>query len=426
MDHFSYIDGEMFAEDVSLRTIAETVGTPVYVYSTATLERHYRVFKESFGDMDTLVCFAMKANSNQAVLTTLANLGAGADVVSGGELTRALKAGIPAEKIVFSGVAKTKAEMRAALKVGIYQFNVESEAELVALSEVASSMKVTAPVSMRVNPDVDAKTHAKISTGKAENKFGIAWQKAFDVYALIKKLPGVEAVGIDMHIGSQLTAMTPFAEAFSRVAELVKTLREAGHGIERLDLGGGLGIPYDPDAETPPGPSVYGDVVKNYAKDLGCKLIFEPGRMIAGNAGVLLSKVEYIKEGSDRKFVILDAGMNDLARPALYDAFHHIDPVIKADDDAQIEPADFVGPVCETGDTFAKARMAPPLKAGDLIIFRSAGAYGAVMSNTYNSRLLVPEVLVNGDKMAVIRKRETIEELIAKDKLPDWLDRLTT
>lgn len=421
MDHFSYIDGEMYAENVALRKIAEEVGTPVYVYSTATLRRHYRIFKQSLGDMDTLVCFAMKANSNQAVLATLAADGAGADVVSGGELTRALKAGIPADKIVFSGVAKTKAEMHAGLKAGILQFNVESEPELVALSEVASEMGKVAPVSMRINPNVDAKTHAKISTGKAENKFGVAWQKAQDVYALIKKLPGLEAVGIDMHIGSQLTALTPFAEAFARVGKLVTDLRAQGHTIKHLDLGGGLGIPYDPKMEAPPIPDAYGKLVKEYTADLGCKLIFEPGRMIAGNAGILLSKVEYVKEGIDRRFVILNAGMNDLTRPAMYDAYHQIEPVTQAANDADVQPADFVGPVCETGDTFAKARMTTPLKAGDLVILRSSGAYGAVMANTYNSRLLVPEVLVKDAQMAVIRKRGTIEELIAKDIVPNWL-----
>ena len=420
MDHFTYINGEMHAENVPLRRIAEEVGTPVYIYSTATLQRHYRVFKDSFGDLDTLVCFAMKANSNQAVLKTLAAEGAGADVVSGGELTRALSAGIPAEKIVFSGVAKTREEMRQALEAGICQFNVESEPELEVLSTVAVEMGEIAPVSMRINPDVDARTHAKISTGLAENKFGIAWQKAEDVYTRIKALPGVEAVGIDMHIGSQLTTLTPFAEAFARISELVTSLRHAGHNIRHLDLGGGLGIPYDPDTETPPGPNAYGDVVKEHAAGLGCKLIFEPGRMIAGNAGILLSKVEYIKQGTDRQFVILDAGMNDLTRPAMYDAFHHINPVIEADESIPLAPADFVGPVCETGDTFAKDRMTTPLKAGDLIIFRSSGAYAAVMANNYNSRLLVPEVLVKGDEMAVIRERESIERLIAKDKVPDW------
>ncbi len=421
MDHFKYIDGEMYAEDVALRTIADDVGTPVYIYSSATLRRHYGVFKESMSGLDTLVCFALKANSNQAVLATLAAEGAGADVVSGGELARALRAGIPAEKIVFSGVAKTKDEMRKALEVGILQFNVESEPELMALSEVAKEMGKIAPVSMRVNPNVDAKTHAKISTGMAENKFGIAWQKALSVYAMIRELPNLEVVGIDMHIGSQLTALTPFEEAFARVRKLVTDLRAEGHTIKHLDLGGGLGIPYDPDLETPPGPEAYGAIVKEYAKDLGCKLIFEPGRMIAGNAGVLLSKVVYIKEGTDRRFVILDAGMNDLTRPAMYDAYHQIDPVIQAARGAETALADFVGPVCESGDTFAKARVTTALKAGDLVIFRSSGAYGAVMANTYNSRLLVPEVLVHGDKMAVIRERGTIEDLIAKDIVPEWL-----
>ena len=421
MDHFTYTNGEMFAENVALRTIAEEVGTPVYVYSTATLQRHYNVFKQSLGDMDALVCFAMKANSNQAVLMTLAAEGAGADVVSGGELARALKAGIPASKIVFSGVAKTKAEMRAALDAGILQFNVESEPELLALSNAASEMGKIAPVSMRINPDVDAQTHTKISTGLAENKFGVAWHKAQAVYTMIKELPNVEAVGLDMHIGSQITDLTPYAKAFSRVTKLVTDLRAAGHTIKHLDLGGGLGIPYDPEAGTPPEPDAYGLLVKEHTKDLGCKLIFEPGRMIAGNAGILLSKVEYIKDGDGRRFVILDAGMNDLSRPAMYDAFHHIEPVIEAASNAKLEVVDFVGPVCESGDTFAKARKVTPLKAGDMVIMRSSGAYGAVMANTYNSRLLVPEVMVNGEQMAVIRRRETIEDLIAKDTVPEWL-----
>lgn len=421
MDHFPYINGQMMAEDVSLAEIADSVGTPVYVYSTATLKRHLRVFREAFGAVDPLICYAVKANSNQAVLATIAADGAGADVVSEGELKRALMAGIPAEKIVFSGVAKTAREMEFALKAGIKCFNVESEPELERLSQVAVEMNMTAPVSIRINPDVDARTHSKISTGKAENKFGIPWQRADEIYSHIKALPNVEAVGIDAHIGSQLTELEPFQIAFERLAELVTRLRASGHNILHLDLGGGLGIPYNPDENAPPLPSEYGEMVINMAKDLDCELVFEPGRLIAGNAGILLTKVEYVKEGEGRQFIILDAGMNDLIRPAMYDAYHTILPVNEPAADANLAPADFVGPVCETGDTFAKDRMTAPLNMGDLVAIKSAGAYGAAMSNSYNTRALVPEVLVNGSEMAVVRARENVEALIAKDKLPSWL-----
>jgi len=409
------------AEEVSLAKIAETVGTPVYVYSTATLRRHLRVFREAFGAIDPLICYAVKANSNQAVLATLAADGAGADVVSEGELKRALLAGIPADKIVFSGVAKTAREMEYALDVGIKCFNVESEPELERLSDVAKRMDKIAPVSIRINPDVDARTHAKISTGKAENKFGIPWRRAEEIYSRIKALPNVKAVGIDAHIGSQLTELEPFKIAFERLAELVKHLRAAGHEIQHLDLGGGLGIPYNPDENAPPLPSEYGEMVINMAKDLHCELVFEPGRLIAGNAGILLTKVEYVKEGEDRQFIILDAGMNDLIRPAMYDAYHAILPVHEPAVNTAKALADFVGPVCETGDTFAKARMTTPLKTGDLVAIKSAGAYGAVMSNSYNTRALVAEVLVNGAEMAVVRARENVDTLISKDTLPDWL-----
>jgi len=421
MDHFPYINGQMMAEDVSLVKIAETVGTPVYVYSTATLQRHLRVFREAFGAVNPLICYAVKANSNQAVLATLAADGAGADVVSEGELKRALMAGIPAEKIVFSGVAKTVREMEQALKAGIKCFNVESEPELERLSAVAVQMDKVAPVSIRINPDVDARTHAKISTGKAENKFGIPWQHAEEIYSRIKALPNVEAVGIDAHIGSQLTDLEPFKLAFERLAELVMRLRGAGHTIHHLDLGGGLGIPYNPDESAPPLPSEYGEMVINMAKDLDCELVFEPGRLIAGNAGILLTKVEYVKEGEGRQFVILDAGMNDLVRPAMYDAYHAILPVREPAAASDKAPADFVGPVCETGDTFAKARMTTSLCTDDLVVIKSAGAYGAVMSNSYNTRALIAEVLVKGSEMAVVRERENVDALIGKDKLPNWL-----
>lgn len=420
MDHFQYQNGQLMAENVPLSQIAAEVGTPVYVYSTATLERHFRVFSEAFKGLDALVCFAVKANSNLAVLKTLARAGAGADVVSLGELTRALRAGIPGDKIVFSGVGKTRGEMRAALEAGIKQFNVESEAELEALNHVAGQMNKVAPVSVRVNPDVDAKTHEKISTGKSENKFGIAWQKVDAVYARIMELENLEAVGVDLHIGSQLTDLAPFREAFEKVLTLVKDLRTKGHNIQHIDLGGGLGIPYDPSAATPPQPSAYGAMVREVLQGLDCSIILEPGRMIAGNAGLLLTEMLYEKQGENRIFYILDAAMNDLSRPAMYDAYHGIVPVKEAQDSATVK-ADFVGPVCESSDVFAKQRETTPLKAGDLVAIKSAGAYGAVMASTYNSRPLVPEVLVSGDKYAVIRPRQSLEELLSLDDIPSWL-----
>lgn len=420
MDHFHYRNGQLMAENVPLSQIAARVGTPVYVYSTATLKRHFRVFSEAFGGLDALICYAVKANSNQAVLRTLAREGAGADVVSLGELARALKAGIPADKIVFSGVGKTREEMTAALNAGIKQFNAESEAELEVLDEVACGMDKVAPVSVRVNPDVDAKTHAKISTGKSENKFGIAWQKAGAVYARIGELPNLKAVGVDLHIGSQLTDLEPFREAFGRVVGLVQDLRKQGHEIQHIDLGGGLGIPYDPDAEAPPAPAAYGAMIREVLGDMDCSIILEPGRLIAGNAGLLLSEMLYEKQGENRTFYILDAAMNDLSRPAMYDAYHAIAPV-EEPSGSETAKADFVGPVCESSDVFAKERKTPPLKAGDLVAIKSAGAYGAVMSSTYNSRPLVPEVLVNGDSFSVIRKRQSLEELLALDDMPSWL-----
>ena len=421
MDHFLYKNGTLYAEDVAINDIAAAVGTPFYVYSTATLKRHFQLFDDALAGTDHLVCYAMKAASNQAILKTLGALGAGMDVVSGGEYARAKAAGIPGDRIVFSGVGKTVDEIRMALTGGIRQFNVESEPEMQAISSVATDLGVTAPITIRVNPDVDAKTHAKIATGKSENKFGIPISRARDVYALAASLPGLQVIGIDVHIGSQLTQLEPFELAYTKVAELVETLRADGHNIQRLDLGGGLGIPYTRSNETPPLPSDYGAMVKRVLGHLGCELEIEPGRLIVGNAGLLVSSVIYVKKGEDREFLILDAAMNDLIRPAMYDAHHDIVPV--AEPVAGVEPAkyDIVGPVCESGDTFAKGRDLAAQTAGDLVAFRSAGAYGAVMSSEYNSRPLIPEVLVNGDKFAVIRHRPTYEEMINRDTLPEWL-----
>jgi diaminopimelate decarboxylase len=421
LDHFLYRDGVLHAEDVPLAAIAEAVGTPVYVYSAATLTRHYGLFDAALDWGPHLVCFAMKANSNLAVVKLLGDLGAGADVVSEGEYRRAVAAGIPGARIVFSGVGKTRGEMRVALEGGIRQFNVESEPELVALSEVAAGMGLRAPVAIRVNPDVDAKTHEKIATGRKENKFGIPLSRAREVYALAGRLPGIEVVGVDVHIGSQLTDLAPFEAAYGLVADLTVALRADGHDIRRLDLGGGLGIPYTRSNEVPPLPSDYGAMVKRTVGHLGCEVEIEPGRLIAGNAGVLLSRVIWVKAGEDRTFVILDAAMNDLIRPAMYGAHHDIVPVLEPPAGVAMAPVDIVGPVCETGDTFARARPLPPVAEGDLVAFRSAGAYGAVMASEYNARPLVPEVLVQGDQFAVIRARPTYEEMIAKDSLPSWL-----
>ena len=421
MDHFTYRDGRLHAEDVPLEDIAAAVGTPVYVYSTATLERHYRVFEEALAGLPHLICYALKANSNQAVIATLARLGAGADVVSEGELARALAAGIPPDRIVFAGVGKTVSEMRAGLAAGIRHFNVESAPELDALDAVARGMGLRAPVTLRVNPDVDPKTHAKISTGKAETKFGVPIGDAPALYARAAGMAGIEVVGIDVHIGSQLTGLAPFEAAFGRVAELAVALRASGHDIRRLDLGGGLGIPYRASNEAPPLPFDYGGVIRRTVGHLGCEIEIEPGRLIAGNAGVLVSTVIYRKEGADRTFLIVDAGMNDLIRPAMYDAWHDIVALEEPAPGAPLSPVDVVGPVCETGDIFAAARPLPVLGAGARIAFRSAGAYGAVMASEYNSRPLVPEVLVTGERFAVIRRRPTLEEMIGRDTLPEWL-----
>ncbi|MES0884990.1 diaminopimelate decarboxylase [Roseibium sp. SCP14] len=421
MHHFDYKNGELFAEDVAIEKIAREVGTPFYCYSTATLTRHYQVFSSAFDDIPSLVCYAMKANSNQAVLATLAQLGAGMDVVSEGELRRARAAGVPADKIVFSGVGKTEAEQAYGLQEDILCFNIESEPELHQLSRVASEMGKTARVSMRINPDVDAKTHAKIATGKAENKFGIPWQRAREVYAVAAKLPGIQVTGIDMHIGSQITELEPFDNAFARLGELITDLRGEGHKIDHVDLGGGLGIPYVTDNDPPPHPDAYAEVVKKHVRQLDCKVMFEPGRLIAGNAGILVTRVIYVKDGADKTFVIVDGAMNDLIRPTLYEAHHEVRPVREENRDAERIKADIVGPVCETGDFLAQDRDMPRVEAGDMLAVYSAGAYGAVQSNTYNSRLLVPEVLVNADQFAVIRPRTTFEELIGLDRIPDWL-----
>ena len=421
MDHFLYRDGILHAEDVAIPEIAASVGTPFYLYSTATLARHYRLFEEALAPLPHLICFAMKSNSNLAVVKTLGDLGAGADVVSLGEYLKARAAGIPGERIVFSGVGKTRAEMRAALEGGIRQFNVESEPELRALSEVAQAMGRAAPVALRVNPDVDARTHEKIATGRKEDKFGIPIARARAVYAEAARLKGLKVVGIDMHIGSQLTDLAPFEAAYAKLAELTLALRADGHAIARLDLGGGLGIPYARSNEAPPLPTDYGALIKRTLGHLDCEIEIEPGRLIAGNAGLLVAAVIYVKQGEDRDFLILDAAMNDLIRPAMYGAHHDIVAVNEPAPGAEHHPYDVVGPVCESGDTFAKGRPLPRLGEGDLVAFRSAGAYGAVMASEYNSRPLVPEVLVHAQQFAVIRPRPSYDEMINRDTMPIWL-----
>lgn len=421
MDHFLYRTGILHAEDVAIPDIAAAVGTPFYVYSTATLSRHYHLFTEALSPLPHLVCFAVKSLSNVAVLKTLGDLGAGMDVVSGGEYLRACAAGVPGDRIVFSGVGKTREEMRLVLTGGVRQLNVESEPEMRALSEVATSLGVTCPITVRVNPDVDARTHEKIATGKKENKFGIPIDRAREVYAEAARLPGLRVVGIDVHIGSQLTELEPFAQAYAKVADLTLALRADGHSITRLDLGGGLGIPYTRSNDAPPLPTDYGDLIKRTVGHLGCEIEIEPGRLISGNAGLLVSRVIYVKNGEGRDFLILDAAMNDLVRPSMYGAHHDIVPVVEPTPGAEPSPFDVVGPVCETGDTFAKARPLPALAEGDLVAFRSAGAYGAVMASEYNTRPLVPEVLVKADHFAVIRARPTLEEILKRDTIPPWL-----
>ena len=422
MNHFEYRDGVLYAEDVPVPEIAEAVGTPFYCYSTATLERHYKVFSKAFEGADAMVCYAMKANSNQAVLKTLARLGAGVDVVSEGELRRAIAAGIPADRIMFSGVGKTIHEMDLALEAGIYCFNVESEPELEVLNQRAVKAGKVAHVSFRVNPDVDARTHAKISTGKKENKFGISFERARAVYAHADSLPGIKVTGIDMHIGSQITELQPFEDAFKLLRELVDTLRGDGRAIDHVDVGGGLGIPYRDDNNPPPEPDAYAAIVKDQLSGLGCKIVTEPGRLLVGNAGILVTEVIYVKDGGHKTFVIVDAAMNDLIRPTLYDAHHEVRPVILSAANAPRIRADVVGPVCETGDYLALDREMTMPRPGDLMAVGSAGAYGAVQASTYNSRRLIPEVLVKGSAFHVIRPRPSFEDLIALDSIPAWLD----
>jgi diaminopimelate decarboxylase len=418
MNHFEYRAGELHAEEVAIPEIAAAVGTPFYCYSTATLERHYRVFEAAM-PTGALIAYAVKANGNLAVIRTLAKLGAGADIVSGGELKRALAAGIPASKIVFSGVGKTREEMVAALEAGILQFNVESEGELEVLNEVALSRRTRAAIAIRVNPNVDARTHAKISTGKAENKFGIGWRQAKAAYARAATMDGLQVVGVDVHIGSQITELGPFREAFGKVAELVRMLRAEGHAITRVDLGGGLGVPYD-ERSAPPLPDSYGAVVREAVGSLDAHLIVEPGRLITANAGVLVAQVIYVKKGDEKEFIILDAGMNDLIRPAMYEAWHEIVPV-RAAGGGQRKVYDIVGPVCESADLFARDRELPAVSPGDLVAILTAGAYGAVQASSYNARPLAPEVLVKGRQFAVTRPRQSVDEMIARERRPDWL-----
>jgi diaminopimelate decarboxylase len=421
MHHFAYRDGVLHAEAVNLDTLAAAVGTPFYCYSTATLTRHYQVFATAFADVRALVCYAMKANSNQAVVKTLAKLGAGADVVSGGELRRARLAGIPPDKIMFSGIGKTEPELALAVDEGIFCVNVESEAELELLSSIASAKGRSARVSIRVNPDIDAKTHHKIATGKAENKFGIPISRAREIYARAAKLKGLEVAGVDMHIGSQITELDPFGNAFALLAEFVRVLRSDGHTISHVDLGGGLGIPYRDDNEAPPHPEAYAEVVKRATRDLDCRLIFEPGRLLVGNAGILMTRVLSVKHGEAKNFIIVDAAMNDLMRPTLYNAHHEIWPVAEKHSSGRRIRADVVGPVCESGDFLAVNRDMVEPADGALLAVMSAGAYGAVQAGTYNTRALVPEVLVNGAEWALIRPRLEVDQLIALDRMPDWL-----
>jgi diaminopimelate decarboxylase len=421
MHHFVYRNGVLNAETVNLDALAAAVETPFYCYSTATLERHYQVFAGAFADTRALVCYAMKANSNQAVIKTLAKLGAGADVVSGGELMRARAADIAADKIMFSGIGKTARELSLAIDEGILCVNVESEPELELLSSIAAAKGRTASISVRVNPDIDAKTHHKIATGRAENKFGIPISAARDVYAKAAKLPGLKIAGVDMHIGSQITDLDPFGNAFTLLAEFVRTLRGDGHIISHVDLGGGLGIPYRDDNDPPPSPDDYAKVVKRATRDLDCKLIFEPGRLIVGNAGILVTRVLFVKRGEAKNFIVVDAAMNDLIRPTLYDAHHEIWPVREPRNDARRIRADVVGPVCESGDFLGLDRdMAEP-EPGALLAVMSAGAYGAVQAGTYNTRALVPEILVNGGEWALVRPRLEVDQLIALDRMPPWL-----
>ncbi len=421
MNHFNYRAGVLHAEDVPLPEIASAVGTPFYCYSTATLTRHYRVFKEALAGLDTLICYAMKANSNQSVIATFLKEGAGIDVVSEGELRRALAAGAPPDRIVFAGVAKTAREIAFALDTGILCFNVESEPELERISEIAAAKGATANIAIRINPDVDAKTHAKITTGKAENKFGIPYERARDVYARAAALPGLRVSGVDMHIGSQITDLAPFDAAYGRLADLVRDLRAAGHDIDHVDAGGGLGIPYRLDDPPPPDPVAYAEIIRRRLGNLGARILFEPGRLFVGNAGVLVTEVIYVKQGSAKTFVIVDAGMNDLIRPTLYEAWHDIRPVAQPEGKAKTIVADVVGGICETGDYLALDRQMPAVESGDLLAIMTAGAYGAVQGSTYNSKTLAPEILVNGDKWSVVRPRQSHDDLIGLDRIAPWL-----
>jgi len=420
LHHFNYEDGRLHCEGVDLNEIADLVGTPVYVYSTATLRRHARVIAAAFDGMDCLIAYSVKANGNLAVLKTLASEGCGADVVSGGELQRALAAGIPANRIVFSGVGKTREEMALGLETGIHQFNVESGAELIALSEVAMSLGKVAPVALRVNPDVAAGGHPNISTGKAGDKFGVPWADAPELYHQMKALPGVEAVGVDVHIGSQIGDLEPMRAAFEKTVGLVKFLRETGHDLKRVDLGGGLGIPYQA-SDSPAPPADYAQMIREVTEGLGLQVILEPGRVIAGNAGVMVSEVLYHKPAPDRTFLIIDAGMNDLMRPALYQAHHDILPLDEASAETPNVSYDIVGPICESTDKFAAQREMPEVAAGSRIAFMSSGAYGAVLSSQYNARPLVAEVLVDGDQFALVRRRPSFDEMIQLEQTPDWL-----
>jgi diaminopimelate decarboxylase len=420
MNHFGYRNGVLHCEDVSLEAIARELGTPAYVYSDATLTRHYQVLAEAFTGRDVLIAYAVKANSNIGVLATLGALGAGADTVSGGEMLRAMEAGIPANRIVFSGVAKTEDEMRLGLERGIYQFNVESMPELHRLSRIAQEMGKRAPIAFRVNPHVEAGGHAHISTGTPETKFGIAWHEADAFYDEASRLPNIDPVGVAVHIGSQIMRVEPLREAWEKVVSLARRLRDRGFSISRVDFGGGLGVPYK-DGEDPDSPMLYARQAREVLGNLDVRLMLEPGRLITGNAGVLISRVEYIKERDGRTFVILDAGMNDLMRPALYNAHHDVLPVRTPALGAERRAVDLVGPICESTDRFAKDRPMPPLKEGDLVAFMTAGAYGATLSSQYNSRPLVAEALVRGDACVVVRRRPTFEEMIALERAPDWI-----
>jgi diaminopimelate decarboxylase len=421
VNHFAYRDGVLHAEDVPLPTLAAEVGTPFYCYATATLLRHYRVFSKAFAGLDSLICYSVKANSNQAIIRTLVEAGAGLDVVSEGELHRALAAGCPPERIVFAGVGKTAREIAFAVDTGILCFNVESEPELRSISAIADAKGRAAAVSIRVNPDIDARTHRKITTGRAENKFGIPASRAREVYRLAADLPGIRACGVDMHIGSQITDLAPFDAAYELLADLVRALRTDGHTIDHVDAGGGLGIPYRLDDPPPPPPSEYGEIIRRRLGNLGTRILFEPGRVFVGNAGILVAGVIFVKTGEAKNFVIVDAAMNDLIRPTLYDAHHDVVPVRKPPAATPTITADIVGGVCETGDYLALGRRVPIFDSGDLIAIMTAGAYGAVQASTYNTRPLLPEVLVNGTQWAVVRPRQTYEELIGMDRLAPWL-----